>query len=124
MASVLGAVLFLFVTVMTLLAVCGLPLGEFTMGGRHRVLPVKYRLIGISSLIVQIFAIIIILQAGEIIPLWFSPSVTKYVCMFFAAYLSLNTVMNFFSQSKKERLVMTPLAFTAAVCFWICALAS
>ncbi len=56
MASVLGAVLFLSVTVMTLLAVCGLPIGEFTMGGRYRVLPVKYRLIGIGSLAVQIFA--------------------------------------------------------------------
>ena len=38
-----------------------------------------------------------------------------------AVYLSLNTVMNFISKSKKEKYIMTPLSFIAAVCFWISA---
>ena len=37
-------------------------------------------------------------------------------------YLSLNTVMNFFSKSKKEKYIMTPLSFVTSMCFWITAL--
>jgi len=39
-----------------------------------------------------------------------------------AIYLSFNTIMNFISKSKKEKYVMTPLSFVAAICFWITAL--
>ena len=121
MFIIIGAALFTIVTVMTLLVACGLPLGEFTMGGQHKILPKKFRIMAISSLGVQVFAIIIILQTGGYIPLWFSANTTKYICLFFAAYLSLNTIMNLSSKSKKERYAMTPLSLIAAVCFWISA---
>jgi len=75
----------------------------------------------ILSFFVQLFAIIIVLQAGSYISLWLSRQATKYICIFFAAYLSLNTVMNFMSHSKKEKYVMTPLSLLTAACFWITA---
>ena len=59
---------------------------------------------------------------GCFFPLWFSKKVTKIICIVMAVYLSLNTVMNFVSKSKKEKCIMTPLSFVAAVCFWITAL--
>jgi ABC-type antimicrobial peptide transport system permease subunit len=121
MFAIIGATLFAVVTIMTLLVACGLPLGEFTMGGQHKVLPKKYRIMAVFSLAIQVFAIIIILQVGGYIPLWFSASTSKYVCIFFAAYLSLNTVMNLSSKSKKERYAMTPLSLFAATCFWLSA---
>ena len=52
------------IAIMTVLVACGLPLGEFTMGGQHKILPKKFRLAAIISVAIQIFAIIIILQAG------------------------------------------------------------
>ena len=70
---------------------------------------------------VQIFAMIIVLQAGGFISLWLSFKVTKYICFFFAAYLSLNTIMNIISKSRKEKYVMTPLSLIAGICFWITA---
>lgn len=106
---------------MTVLVACGLPLGEFTMGGQHKVLPKQFRIMAVISLFIQLFAVVIVLQAGGFIPLWFSLKVTKYICFAFAAYLSLNTLMNLFSKSKKERYVMTPLSLAAAICFWISA---
>lgn len=39
-----------------------------------------------------------------------------------AVYLSLNTVINFISKSKKEKYIITPLSFVTAICFWITAL--
>ena len=122
MFSIIGAVLFGIIAVMTVFVACGLPLGEFTMGGQHKILPKKFRLASVVSVAIQIFAIIIILQAGGFIPLWLSFKVTKYICFFFAAYLSLNTIMNMISKSKKEKYVMTPISLIAGICFWITAL--
>lgn len=119
--SILGAVIFGVIATMTVLVACGLPLGEFTMGGQHKVLPKNLRVAAVISVAIQFFAMIIILQAGGFIPLWFSFKVTKYICFFFAAYLSLNTIMNMISKSRKERFVMTPLSLIAGICFWITA---
>ena len=121
MFSIIGAVLFGIIATMTVLVACGLPLGEFTMGGQHKILPKKLRVAAVISFFIQIFAMLIILQAGGFIPLCFSPTVTKYICFFFAAYLSLNTIMNMISKSKKEKYVMTPISLIAAICFWITA---
>lgn len=119
MFAILGATLFLFVVAISILVALGLPLGEFTMGGQHKVLPKKYRIMAIVSVVIQLFAIVIILQAGGFIPLFFSPMITKYICFFFAIYLSLNTIMNLLSKSKKEKYVMTPLSLITAICFWV-----
>ena len=121
MLSILGAVVFGVIATMTVLVACGLPLGEFTMGGQHKILPKKLRFVAVISVAIQIFAMIIILQAGGFISLWLSFKVNKYICFFFAAYLSLNTVMNMISKSRKEKYVMTPLSLIAAICFWITA---
>ncbi|MCY7139539.1 hypothetical protein MK500_08060 [Streptococcus gordonii] len=121
MFSILGAVLFGIIAIMTVFVACGLPLGEFTMGGQHKILPKKFRLASVVSVAIQIFAMIIILQAGGLLPLWLSFKVTKYICFFFATYLSLNTIMNMISKSKKEKYVMTPISLIAGICFWITA---
>ena len=122
MFSISGAVIFGVIATMTILVACGLPLGEFTMGGQHKILPKKFRVMAVISVAIQIFAMIIILQAGGFIPLCLSFKLTKYICFFFAAYLSLNTIMNMISKSKKEKYVMTPLSLIAGICFWITAL--
>ena len=121
MFSILGAVLFGVIAIMTVLVACGLPLGEFTMGGQHKILPKKFRVMAVISVAIQIFAMIIILQAGGFISLWLSFKVTKYICFFFVAYLFLNTIMNLISKSKKEKYVMTPISLIAGICFWIMA---
>lgn len=122
MYSLIGAILFFVIAIMTVLVACGLPLGEFTMGGQYRILPKKFRVISLVCLIIQIFAAIIILQAGGFIHLWFSTNITRYICFFFAIYLSLNTIMNLVSKSKKEKYVMTPISLVAAICYWITAI--
>ena len=121
MFSILGAVLFGAIAIMTVLVACGFPLGEFTMGGQHKILPEKFRVMAVISVAIQIFAMIIILQAGGFITLCLSFKLTKYICFFFAAYLSLNTIMNMISKSRKEKYVMTPLSLIAGICFLITA---
>lgn len=122
MIAIIGAAAFSVVIILSVLIICGLPLGELTMGGQYKVFPKKLRIVLVTQLILQIFFVIVILQMGGFIPLCFSEKVTKIICIVMAVYLSLNTVMNFVSKSKKEKCIMTPLSFVAAVCFWITAL--
>lgn len=122
MTAIIGAGAFSVVIVLSILIILGLPLGELTMGGQYKVFPKKLRMVLALQLILQIFFLIIILQMGGHIPLWFSAGVTRIIGIVMAVYLSLNTVINFISKSKKEKYVMTPLSFVAAICFWITAL--
>lgn len=92
------------------------------MGGQYKVFPKKLRAVLSAQIILQLFFVVIILQMGGFAPLWFSVATTRSICIVMAIYLSLNTVMNCISKSKKERYVMTPLSAISAVCFWMTAL--
>ena len=120
--SIVGSILFSMVLVLYILLALGLPYGEFAMGGKYKILPQKERIICIISAVIQIFAILILLQCGSVISLAFPDKVANVLCYFFAGYLSLNVILNLLSKSKKEKLVMSPLSFVIAVCFWLTAL--
>lgn len=120
-SSITGAVLLLAVAVMEILLIFGLPLGEFTMGGRYKVLPPMYRMFAASSVILQIFGAAMILQGGGLMNMWFAGKAIKIICFVFAGFFAVNTVMNIISPSKKEKYVMTPLAAVEACCFAVTA---
>ena len=122
--AIVGASALGIVIILSILMICGLPLGELTLGGQHKVFLGKMRLILLSQLILQVFFVVILLQKGGIMPLMFPFMVTKVICIVLAVYLSLNVFMNLFSKSKKERYIMTPLSLITAVCFWCVALMS
>lgn len=118
-SSLIGACAFSVVIILSLLIILGLPLGELTMGGQYKVFPKKLRIVLVSQLLLQVFFVIVILQMGGYLPLWFSHKTTRIILIVMAVYLSLNVLMNLASKSRKERLIMTPLSLIAAVCFWI-----
>ena len=120
-STITGAVLLLAVAVMEILLIFGLPLGEFTMGGRYKVLPPMYRMFAASSIILQLFGAAMILQGGGLMNMWFAGKVIKIICFVFAGFFAVNTVMNIISPSKKEKYVMTPLAAVEACCFAVTA---
>ncbi|WP_425324209.1 hypothetical protein [Kineothrix sedimenti] len=122
--SIFGAILFSLVAILTLLVTLGLPLGEFTLGGKYKILPVKMRAMSGISFILQLVAVFTILYAGDIIQLPFPLKSAKVICIVFAIYLLLNTGMNFLSNSKKEKYFMTPLALISSICFFVTAFSS
>ena len=119
--AVIGAILLFVAAVFEVLLIAGLPLGEFTMGGRYKVLPPMMRVAGAFSLLTQVFAALILLQGAVIMIMWFSVNVTRIICYVFGGFFAVNTVMNLISPSKKEKFVMTPLAAIEAVCFFVTA---
>lgn len=86
-----GVCLLAFVIILSILLICGLPLGELTMGGRYKVWPKEFMIIAVGQLAVQLFAV----------------------------FFVLNTFMNFTSLSKKEKYIMTPMSAIEAICFCV-----
>ena len=66
MVAIIGAITFSVVIILSVLIICGLPLGELTMGGQYKVFPQKLRIVLVTQLIFQIFFVIVILQMGEV----------------------------------------------------------
>ncbi|MBX0358509.1 hypothetical protein [Halobacillus sp. Nhm2S1] len=117
----IGSITLLGVAILYGLLALGMPYGEFAMGGKYQTLPKKMRLACVLSLLIQLAAILFLLQMGNVLSIVFLAPMAKEVCYFFALYLFLNTVLNAFSKSRKETFVMTPLSFIAAVCFLLTA---
>ena len=122
MSAIIGASIFSVLVILSLLVTLGLPFGEFTMGGKYKVLPVKMRILSGISVVIQLLAILVILQAGRVIDQNLPFGLIRGLCFFFAVYLTINVIMNFLSNSKKEKYIMTPISLIAALCFWITAL--
>lgn len=122
MIAIIGAILIFVVILLSILLICGLPLGELSMGGQYKIFPKKLRIVLMVQLILQIFFVVIILQSGGFMTLWFSREVTRIICIAMSIYLSLNVIANFISKSKKERYIIGPLSLVSAICFWITAL--
>lgn len=119
----IGAALLTIVIVMSILLICGVPLGEFSMGGKFgKKWPPKIRLLGLTQLLSQLFALYIILASGAILPYFFNKDVTRVVCYVFSVFFFFNTALNIISPSKKEKFVMSPMSLGAAVCFLITAI--
>lgn len=119
--ALIGSALFGLIVILYILLVFGAPLGEYAMGGRHRVMPLKSRITTAIAVLVQLSGIAVLLHGGGIVDTGLPGNVVKVGCYVFAVYLSLNVFMNIVSKSKKEKLFMTPLSFIVAVCFWMVA---
>ena len=59
MVAIIGAITFSVVIILSVLIICGLPLGELTMGGQYKVFPKKLRLVLVTQLIFQIFFVML-----------------------------------------------------------------
>ncbi|WP_440272494.1 hypothetical protein [Ferdinandcohnia sp. SAFN-114] len=118
----IGSIAFLAAAILYVLLALGLPYGDLAMGGQYKIMPKQMRIACLISVLIQLIAIMFILQVGQIISISLIAPFAKGVCYFFAFYLFLNTVMNAFSKSKKERLVMTPLSLITGLCFLITAM--
>ena len=116
----IGVALLAIVVVMSILLICGLPLGEFSMGGRFgKIWPPKIRILGVTQLLTQVFALYILLSAGTNVPYFINYIVTRVICFVFAVFFLGNTFLNFISPSKKEKYVMTPMSLVSFVCFLV-----
>lgn len=113
-AYVMGVICFFIAIGQALLAV-GLPFGEYAFGGRYRVLPKTLRIASFFSIFTIIFMAVVFLQQGGVINLGIEFLNAKSLMWIFTAFFVLNTVANLASESKKEKIIMSPLTIIGAI---------
>jgi hypothetical protein len=121
-AAIIVVVLFSLLTVFQFLLALGLPLGHLAYGGKHEKLPRNLRISSIVAIGIFIFGSLEVLENANLITLVNIPLVSLITVWILAIYLTLNTLMNLLSKSKKEKLIMTPISLIAAICCYIIAI--
>ncbi|MGL5540363.1 MAG: hypothetical protein ACRDBX_01880 [Erysipelotrichaceae bacterium] len=121
-AFVAAGLLFAVALLYALIAL-GYPYGEYAMGGVYKIVPKKKRAIYGYSMVVQLLAILIVLQCASLVPLLFSYEITKGLGFLFVTIFTVNILTNAISKSKKERYLMTPVSIVIALCYWIIVMA-
>jgi hypothetical protein len=122
-AAIIATVILCLLAVFQLLLIVGLPLGKFAWGGYHTVLPAKLRIASVTSLFLYTFFSLVILENAGVIDFLSGKWVNGPALWILVAYFFLGIFMNGISQSKNEKLLMTPVASLLFVCSLLVALA-
>ncbi len=118
-AAIIAVVLFTGMSVFQLLLVLGLPFGRLAYGGKYEKLPSKMKITSLIGIIIFIFASLSVLERADIIIIFNNPMFVTVFVWIIAVYLAFNTLMNAISKSKWEKLIMTPISLTLAICCFI-----
>jgi hypothetical protein len=122
LASILAAFVLSLVAIFQILLALALPFGRAAWGGTHRVLPPRLRIASaLSALPLGLGAWIVLARTGVVAIPW-QPSAVRAGTWVAFSILALNTVANFASRSRIERLLMTPVAFVCSACLLVAAL--
>lgn len=100
-----------------ILLVLGVPIGEYVLGGKDRVIPREKR--HIDGIIACVFLFIGLFYLGKagLISFYFSPLFSKGIMIAYTAFLAYAIIGNiFFTKSKKEKIVMIPASVIAFIC--------
>ena len=118
-AAIIAVVLFTGMSLFQLLLVLGLPFGHLAYGGKYEKLPSKMKIISLIGIVIFIFASLSVLERAEIITIFNNPMFVTVFVWIIAVYLAFITLMNAISKSKWEKLIMTPISLTLAICSFI-----
>ena len=118
-AAIIAVVLFAGMSVFQLLLVLGLPFGRLAYGGKYEKLPSKMKIISLIGIVIFIFTTLSVLERAEIIIIFNNLMFVTVIVWIIAVYLAFITLMNAISKSKWEKLIMTPISLTLAICCFI-----
>lgn len=99
------------------LLILGYPLGEYVLGGKHKVLPSKMKFISLFLSLLWTSIGMTYFAYGHIAIIdFFSRGSQRYLIIITTIFLFFATFSNaFLTESKKERIVMTPFCFIAFI---------
>ena len=73
-------------------------------------MPIGFRIASAFSVLLVIFALLCLLERGSVMTIFGNNGLVTWVTWIFTVYFGIGIMMNFVSQSKVERTVMTPFA--------------
>ena len=120
-AALISTIILFGLIIFQILLALGFPLGRAAFGGTHEVLPSNLRLASILSGLIYSLAIIFVLEKAGVISIVNSPTLTAYALWILFGIFALSTLAQLASRSELEKLIMTPLALTLTIAFFIVA---
>lgn len=113
-----GLLILVGLSVFQLLLILGKPLGEYAWGGQQRVLPKKLRIASVSSIVLYVVFSVFLASKADIAQLIPQSPILDIGTWTLTGYFALGVLVNGISRSKKERMVMAPVALLLAVIFF------
>ena len=124
LAAWIATILLIGLICFQLLLALGFPLGKAAWGGKYVKLPTGLRITSFAAAGILSFSAACILEKSGITVILNNPRVVTYVVWFFSAYFVLNTIGNFVSKNRLEKIIMTPVTFILCILYLIVALSS
>ncbi len=111
------AMLTFFMGVLHIMLSIGLPIGEYVLGGKNKIIPKEKRYINV--ILVFVFSFLGVFYIGKAVPIpfQFSDIMSKIIMILYSLFLLYAIIGNtFFTKSKKEKIVMVPASAVGFVC--------
>lgn len=96
----------------------GLPIGEYVLGGKNKIIPKGKRYINVIFAFVFLFLGVFYIGKVVSIPtIQFSAIMSKIIMILYSLFLDYAIIGNtFFTKSKKEKIVMIPASVIGFIC--------
>lgn len=115
--SMICAIITFFMSVLHILLLVGIPIGEYVLGGQNKVIPLNKRWINLVFALVFLFLGLFYLGKAIYIPFKFSEILSKIIMSVYSLFLAYAIIGNtFFTKSKKEKIVMIPTSIIGFAC--------
>lgn len=114
--SIIIAISFFLNALLHLLLILGFPFGEYVLGGKNSVLPVKMRIVSVLLLVIWTIAGITYLNYGQLVHIPVFDQFDRNLIILTSVFLFLAIFSNgFLTKSEKERKLMTPFSLVTFV---------
>ena len=111
------AIITFFMSGLHILLLIGMPLGEYVLGGKNKVIPKEKRYMNAIFGAIFLFLGLVYLGKADVISFGFLPMVSKGIMIIYTLFLGYAIVGNtFFTDSKKEKIVMIPASVIGFRC--------
>lgn len=111
------AILTLFMALLHIMLSIGLPIGEYVLGGKNKIIPKEKRYINIMLALIFLFLGLFYIGKVAPIPFQISDIISKIIMVLYSLFLFYAIIGNiFFTKSKKEKIVMIPTSVIGFIC--------
>lgn len=114
--SLICAIIIFGMAILHFCLLIGLPIGEYVLGGKDKIIPKQKRFVNAIFMIIFILLGVFYLLQGKIISININQIFAKIIMFAVCLFLSYAIIGNiFFTKSKKEKAVMVPLSILGFV---------
>lgn len=106
-----------FMSILHILLSIGMPIGEYVLGGKIKIIPKEKRYINVILALVFLFLALFYMGRAISVPFQFGEILSKIIMIMYSLFLGYAIIGNtFFTKSRKEKIMMIPASIIGFVC--------